>query len=214
MPIRHIKKSHRSVTGHFMSRKNKRHIGFESTLEHDFYLTLEFDPSVVTYEEQPFKIQYECDGSNRFYTPDCLVQDKHSTIVYEVKYQNELDQDSELRKKYECVKRYFQKNGQIFHFFTDQSVSQIYLQNLKFLYKFAFLKKTEQAYNDISHAYGNLVISTSIQEFLASIAPTVADQQTTLPYLWNFLSINPHLIDLKQKLSMHTHLIGGQQCLS
>lgn len=213
MPIRYIKKSHRSVTGHFMSRKNQRHIGFESTLEHDFYLTLEFDPSVVTYEEQPFKIQYECDGSNRFYTPDCLVHNKHSTIVYEVKYQNELDQNSELRQKYNCVNQYFQKIEQPFHFFTDQSFSQIYLQNLKFLYKFAFLKKTEKAYSHISHTYSDLVKSTSVQDFLANIAPTVTEQQAILPYLWHFLSINSHLIDLNQKLSMHTHLINNQECL-
>lgn len=214
MPIRHIKKSYRSVTGYFMSRKNKRQVAFESTLEHDFYLTLEFDSNVISYEEQPFKIYYKQGDAGRYYTPDSLVHHKSSSTVYEVKYQSELDQNPELRQKYEYILQYFQTIGQTFYFFTDQSVSQIYLQNLKFLYKFAFLRKTEYQYKLLFDTYISLTESVSIKEFLSLISDNVYEQQTLLPYLWYFLGINCHLIDLKQKLSMHSHLIRGEQCLS
>ena len=46
MNVRKIKKSHISVAGYFSSYKNKRQINFESKLEHDFYLLLEFDEQV------------------------------------------------------------------------------------------------------------------------------------------------------------------------
>lgn len=99
MAVRKIKKSYRSATGYLMSRKNNRQIAFESTLEHDFYLFLEFDPSVVSYDEQPFKMKYACDSSNRFYIPDTLVHHDGKPTLYEMKYQSELDGDQELQKK-------------------------------------------------------------------------------------------------------------------
>ena len=58
MPVRKIPKNYRSVTGTFPSYKNKRNIFYESLLERDFYLLLEFNDDVDSYEEQPFKIYY------------------------------------------------------------------------------------------------------------------------------------------------------------
>lgn len=51
MLIRNIKKSHISVNGYFSSYKNNRQINFESKLEHDFCLSLEFDSTIVSYQE-------------------------------------------------------------------------------------------------------------------------------------------------------------------
>jgi len=48
---------------------------FESSLERDFLLLLDFDPEVVLYEEQPVTINYHDDqGRRRRYTPDVLVR--------------------------------------------------------------------------------------------------------------------------------------------
>jgi len=43
MVARSIPKNYRNVTGRFASAKNQNLIGFESTLEKDFFLLLEFD---------------------------------------------------------------------------------------------------------------------------------------------------------------------------
>ena len=59
MPVRKIPKNYRSVTGTFPSYKNKRNIFYESLLERDFYLLLEFNDDVISYEEQPFRIYYQ-----------------------------------------------------------------------------------------------------------------------------------------------------------
>ncbi|MDD2950744.1 MAG: TnsA endonuclease N-terminal domain-containing protein, partial [Sulfuricurvum sp.] len=140
-----------------MSRKNKKQLAFESTLEHDFFLTLEFDSSVVLFEEQPFKLRYECDGSNRFYTPDALVHYHNTSTVYEVKYKNELDSDEELRQKLSCITHQIESEGKYnFMIFTDTTFDPIYLQNLKFLYKFAFLKNTEKFDERFKSVYENL----------------------------------------------------------
>jgi hypothetical protein len=52
MVARSIPKSYRNVTGRFASVKNRHPIGFESTLEKDFFLLLEFDRRVESFEEQ------------------------------------------------------------------------------------------------------------------------------------------------------------------
>ena len=50
---RKIKKSYRSITGHFPSIKNNTSISFESKLEKAHFLFLEFDNEVISYQEQP-----------------------------------------------------------------------------------------------------------------------------------------------------------------
>jgi hypothetical protein len=208
MAVRKIKKSYRSVTGYFMSRKNNRQLAFESTLEHDFYLTLEFDPSVISFEEQPFKLQYVCNGVNRFYTPDSLVHYRNSSTVYEVKYQAEYDSDEELRQKLSCITEQIENERKYsFRIFTDITVDQVYLQNLKFLYKFAFLKNTGRFYNNISEAYENLHERISLKNFLLMIDDDPFNHGQLLPYLWNFITLNPSTVNLTQKLSMNSLLI-------
>jgi len=97
MPVRKIPKSYRSVTGRFPSALNGRCIGCESRLEQEFYLKLEFDRNVCSYEEQPFKISGEIGDKKVSYTPDCLInyRDGRPDRFVEIKYQNELDNNDE-----------------------------------------------------------------------------------------------------------------------
>lgn len=190
-----------------MSRKNNRQLAFESTLEHDFFLTLEFDQLVTSFEEQPFKLRYECDGSNRFYTPDALVNYHKSSTVFEVKYKDELDNE-ELRQKFSCIAHQIESEGKYnFMIFTDTTFDQVYLQNLKFLYKFAFLKNTETFDKRFICVYEDLSDPMSLMDFLHAIDTDSSNHGKIIPYLWHFLALNPNLIDLTQKLSMNSLLI-------
>src|SRR5437868_5438583 len=98
MPSRKIPPSRRSLTGLVASQKSPRLSlvpspparpsqlgagqpqpqtrmkGFESSLERDFFILLDFDLNVDRYEEQPVRIEYrDGDGRLRTYTPDVLV---------------------------------------------------------------------------------------------------------------------------------------------
>ena len=53
MPVRKIPKNYLSVTGAFSSRKNGKSLGYESLLERDLMILLEFDDAVERFEEQP-----------------------------------------------------------------------------------------------------------------------------------------------------------------
>lgn len=71
MPVRKIPKNHLVVTGSFASRKNAQMDGFESLLEKEYMLLLDFDEHVERFEVQPVTIPVP--GVPKGYTPDVLV---------------------------------------------------------------------------------------------------------------------------------------------
>ena len=71
MPVRKIPKNYLSVTGSFASQKNGQMGSFESLLEKEYMLLLDFDDSVESFEEQPVTIPVP--GVTKGYTPDFLV---------------------------------------------------------------------------------------------------------------------------------------------
>ena len=101
MPVRTIPKHSRSLTGLVPNTRTQAMTAFESSLERDFLMLLDFDPDVELFEEQPVKIGYHDDnGRRRTYTPDVLVryrtdrpQARHTKpLLYEVKYRDDLRQ--------------------------------------------------------------------------------------------------------------------------
>lgn len=208
MSTRKIKKSYISCTGYFASYKNKIQIAFESVLERDFYMLLEFDENVISYAEQPITINYEYkDGSKRRYTPDCLITYKDGTErYYEVKYINEIRNDSELREKLDFLKSYFYDEHTLkFDIFTDEDIGKIYLDNLKFLYKFAFIPQDNEKIVKINKIL-NKVDKINIKELLNVLSDNQMEQMKWLPYVWRYVFENIKVINLYEKFTMNTEL--------
>ncbi|MFX4281263.1 Tn7 transposase TnsA N-terminal domain-containing protein [Aliarcobacter butzleri] len=208
MSTRKIKKSYISCTGYFASYKNKIQIAFESVLERDFYMLLEFDENVVSYAEQPITINYEYkDGSKRRYTPDCLITYKDGTErYYELKYINEIRNDSELREKLDFLKSYFYDEYTLkFDIFTDEDIGKIYLDNLKFLYKFAFIPQDNEKIVKINKIL-NKVDKINIKELLNVLSDNQMEQMKWLPYVWRYVFENIKVINLYEKFTMNTEL--------
>ncbi len=72
-PTRKIGPFNRGLTGKVGSTKNSRMHDFESSLERDLLITLEFDGFVESYCEQPVCIEYLHEGATSRYTPDVIV---------------------------------------------------------------------------------------------------------------------------------------------
>ena len=116
---RKIKKNYRSITGHFPSVKNNKSIGFESKLEKALFLVLEFDDTVLSYQEQP-QIEIFFNGKIRMYSADCYIKrvensNLNDTLV-EAKYIEELKKETsvfeeDLRDSYRWKRE--QKNALI-----------------------------------------------------------------------------------------------------
>lgn len=143
MPVRTVPKNSRSLTGLVPNPRTQSMTAFESSLERDFLLLLDFDPDVEFFEEQPVTIVYhDATGRRRTYTPDVLVryrtdrlQARHTKPrLCEVKYCEDLRQHwAEYRPKFRAAQRYAQQQGWRFRVVTERHVRTPYLENVKFL---------------------------------------------------------------------------------
>lgn len=95
--VRAIPMNYRSVTGR-VEIPDEPTVGFESTLERDLALLLDFDMTVKRVISQPLRIEFRVgSGRKRAYTPDLLATfhqsisgETPSPILYEAKYADEL----------------------------------------------------------------------------------------------------------------------------
>jgi len=207
MSIRKIKKSYLSCTGYFASYKNNNQIAFESVMERDLFMILEFDDNVLKYEEQPIRVYYPYNNKTRRYTPDVLITYKdNSQKLIEVKYASELTTNKNLAEKISILKMYFLKeHSLIFELFTDEDIDTQYLDNLKFLYKFVFIPMDDNKsnlINKITLSYEGI----SIKNILNEITPNQQKQLEYIPYIWNYIFKNLTILnmDIKSKLTMAT----------
>jgi hypothetical protein len=137
---RKIRKNYRSITGHFPSIKNNTSIGFESKLEKAHFLTLEFENEVISYLEQP-QIEIFINGKNKIYSADCYIKRVKNSLkkdsMVEVKYISEIEKKKDyFKKKFKSSEISANKLGLSFEIYTDEIHSEIYLDNLDFLYRY------------------------------------------------------------------------------
>jgi hypothetical protein len=204
MLMRKIRKSHISVTGYFSSYKNKRQINFESKLEHDFYLLLEFDETIKSYQEQPFKVYYIYQDKKRRYTPDTLVNYIDSTQkIFEVKPMFKIKNDIELQEKIELQKQKIkeEKNLELL-IFTDENMNKIYMNNIKIIYNFAFIKINKEIQDKIRKELLKLDVPIAVKNLLDRLTNTKADRLKYIPYLWNLVFNNLECMDFTKKITM------------
>lgn len=204
MPIRQIPKNYRSLTGQFPSLKNKRLIAFESLLERDFYLTLEFDKDVIEYEEQPIRFYYEINDKKRRYTPDTLVHYHESLnkkpCIYEVKYIDEIKQKKVfLKEKFEKIEEYLFNNDMDFKIFTNQDLDPIFLENIRFIYGYSNTTnkiKIQDTFKKLESFN-----TGTIDEFLNFCTKNKYEQNEYIPYFWKNLLLGNFEINLNERIN-------------
>ena len=141
-PVRKIGPGQNSLRGQIQSKKNETSHDFESALERDYLLLLEFDVNVARYVEQPVEIVYEYEGKTRSYTPDVLVYYRddltpaklYPPMLIEIKYRKKLkDNWKELKPKFKAAIDYADSQGWKFKILTEVEIRNTYLENIKFL---------------------------------------------------------------------------------
>jgi hypothetical protein len=209
MPVRKIKKSYISCVGYFKSYKNNKQLAFESILERDFFMLLEFERGVVSFEEQPLKINYQLKTKNTKYTPDVLVTyNDDSQKIFEVKYQSDIDSDPKLQHKISVLKEEIARQMSLpLETFTDAQIDQVYLKNCVFLYKNAFIPNNNALTAKVLESFNNLSSPVSIKSFLELLSTKQTEQLETLPYLWHEIFKNTALVNMNQPLTMSSLLL-------
>lgn len=127
--------SGRGVRGYFPSRKMGRMVAWESLLERDAILLLEYSPAVIRYAEQPTRVNFLHDGKIRSYIPDFQAEIYNIGYIYvEVKPSAKLVAGSKIANRLDSITSHYRGTGIAFRVLTEKEVRrQPRLKNLQLL---------------------------------------------------------------------------------
>ena len=217
MPARKILRNYRSVTGLIPSRKKAEpeHKPYESPLERDLYLLLEFDDRVLDYEPQPYRIDYKRpDGRSEEYYPDTLIHYRPVSagvppprnLLVEVKPREELKEFwADYEPAFRAAWRFALERGWGFRLMTEREIRSPYLENLRFLIRYRSLKPNldvESKLHDYLAKHGG----RNALHFLEDTYAERIDRAKAIPYMWRLLAKRLIHADLTTPLNMRTPL--------
>lgn len=213
MAKRKITANDRSLTGSLISSKMELKVDFESSLERDYFILLEFDKSVDTYVEQPVSIQYFCEkGINRIYTPDVLVtfKDKErKPWLCEIKYRSDFRENfSKYKAKFKAAKKYCDEKGWSFCL-VDESIRGDYLRNANFLLKYKNREYLPEVKNDVINTLMHLSKINNFftpMEFRDNFGQTFELKAIGLAEFWRLVLRQEILFDQDVLLTMNTEM--------
>lgn len=194
MPVRKIPKNYLFVTGSYSSWKNGEMDAFESLLEKDYLLLLDFDDSVDGFEVQPVRIPVA--GVPKGYVPDVLVKYRpnlHSGAVrkpslVEVKHSDDLARNSEkYAPKFAAALLYAEANGWDFITRDQNDIRTPRLANLKFLREYRNVTPSDADIQTVLRHIVGGVGEFSSQSLLRVLAPTDDDKLYWLPIIWSMV---------------------------
>ncbi|WP_304028517.1 TnsA endonuclease N-terminal domain-containing protein [Methyloversatilis discipulorum] len=139
-PARKIGPTRRSVSGQYVFR-GKKGVAFESTLERDFIIRMEFILAVDGLRSQPVTIPFTGHQGRTFpYTPDFLVRYRQGlaqTELYEVKSYAEWSQNwSKWKSKWKAARRYAKQQGWRFRIFDESRIHDVVFENARYLERY------------------------------------------------------------------------------
>lgn len=202
-PVRKIGISSRSFTGRVSSRGMSN--CFESSLERDFLILLDFDSDVENVSEQPVKIKFKHNGQACTYTPDFLVGYRFGTrVLYEVKHRENLsEQWDQLRPRFKAAIRYCRERGWRFKIMTEAEIRGPHLENAKFLRNYA-RRPPQTALED--HVVRTLAIlgRTTPEILIKAAFREKYHRMAALSALWRLVAIGRVEAVIDEPISMQT----------
>ncbi|MBX3656289.1 MAG: TnsA endonuclease N-terminal domain-containing protein [Ramlibacter sp.] len=198
MPARKIPKNYLFVTGAYSSRKNGAMDSFESLLEKDYLLLLDFDAEVDSYEVQPVRIPVP--GVPKGYVPDVLVKYRSEAgpsrppLLVEVKHSEEVERNAQkYRPKFLAAESYAAERGWEFAVVDEAAIRTPRLANLKFLREYRNVEPEHEQISAVLQCSAWSAKSPTSETLLNALAPTPADRLAWLPIVWAMV-IRRHLI--------------------
>ncbi|WP_372375662.1 TnsA endonuclease N-terminal domain-containing protein [Xanthomonas axonopodis pv. cajani] len=179
---------------------------FESSLERDWLLALDFDPRVQAIQVQPFSLHYEHRGATRRYTPDVRadyrLESGMATVVYEVKPSEELRLNwSAYRPRFKAAVRYCRDHGWRFKLVTERHIRTELLDNARFLRRYRALPEQDLYVQQLLYTLRALGTTTP-QALLAAAYWAEESRMAALPMLWKLIATGRLGADLHVPLTM------------
>lgn len=213
MPVRKIPKNHLVVTGSFASRKNGQMDAFESLLEKEYMLLLEFDERVLRFEPQPVTIAVS--GIPKGYVPDVLVHYHPDPIsgkapkplLTEVKHTDDLQRNAQkYAPKFASAEKFVSERGWEFRITTQVDIRTPRLANLKFLREYRNIEPTNQDSSRLIQLVREIGGISSVDDLLDRLATTDDDRLHWLPIIWHAVMTKHLLFDWNRPINNDTKL--------
>ncbi|MFQ6333984.1 TnsA endonuclease N-terminal domain-containing protein [Methylophilus sp. 3sh_L] len=207
-PVRKIGVQSRSITG-TMPNGNR----YESSLERDLMILLNFDPLVDIYTPQPLTIKYQSDdGEWHQYTPDGLIEYRKDIFVHdprpvlvEVKYRNDFTgQFKPWLERYRAAKKYAKDRDWLFAIYTEDRIRTPFLENVKFLTPYLDRYEPDMVIW-LSDKLKELQVTTPA-ELITVLCKDKWNQAKLIPLLWGIVARREIGCDLSEPLTMSTKI--------
>lgn len=193
MPVRNIPKSHISVTGRHATDKSIGNADFESPLENDYLILLDFDPLVERYEVQPVRVPVP--GVPKGYVPDVLVHflpdsagKKRPSELTEVKTDEDYRKNAtKYAPKFAAAEEFAKARGWKFERKTDRHIRTPRLKNLKFLRAYRHLEPDLILVQRLLTTLKAIGGRSSSTQLLAAACDSDDQRAEMLPVLWHLV---------------------------
>lgn len=200
MPVRTIPPSYRAITGRLAAAKSVGPAHFESALERDYLMTLEADPSVVSYEIQPLRLDYrDALGHKRHYTLDVLVKRENCTELCEVKYVADIKAlRHEHRERWLVAYHYALERGWAFRLITEYHARHPRMHNWLFLSPYRICNLREPVRRELTGVVADHT-SLTIREWLSLLPEPLTEW---LEGIWHLIATGKVIVDMNTPLSL------------
>ncbi len=191
------------------SDRQGRMVHCDSYLEKDFFIQLDFDPSVLAWRDHPFPIPYLYEGRVRTYTPDAVVLRRKSSGL--VRQMVEV-KSTYLLAKPECARilevgsRFCSMNGWEYRLVTEQEIRTDLLENIKQVRRYRRQRPPLRCLLTVRESLNAKGGSAPIAQ-LAAVIERVSSEANPIPYIYALLYNKELFADLQSPLTPGT-LVG------
>jgi hypothetical protein len=201
MTTQHTVKSRTTIRGSIPSKKITHHmVGYQGLVKRAYIYLLEYDPSVQSYEVQPFSIRYSSGTLLSTYTPDFRVQWTHQRprLITCTSQTLALTPSSMVRMS--AAQQWCQQHQHDFALITEATLEPhtILLANLQLLAVHSFAPIPPHTYDYVLKIVASIDGPFSPNEFIQH-TPRLHPYQAKSS-LWNLIYHGELLTDLTQPL--------------
>ncbi len=184
-------------------------VAFESALERDFLVLLDFDVQVARVIGQPMQHSFlDADGRSRRYTPDFRVDHVDGTSsVHEVKYRDDLWANwKNLRPGIKAARKHARQQGWSFSVVTEVEIrGSALLANSKFLRPYRDFAEQSALEEQLQRTLAVLGESTPETLLVASFQ-SIDNRMRAVASIWRLMARDRVHADLGRRLTMNTPL--------
>jgi hypothetical protein len=202
MKRRTVGPNKRSFTGRHVGTKRTPTVRFESGLERDLLTLVRFREDFIDVVEQPVTVEFtDSTGKERSYTPDFKVVYRSKTVIYEVKYRDELERNWDLyREHVRYMRSWARREGMYFRIVTELTIRTVRFENFRLITPFRHDPVPAEMAARIAAALGNQKMS--VLELAQRLCPALADRGHFYPALWGMLAHRTLATDFDSPLGM------------